>query len=493
MPYKILFSFLILLLCFSCSKDETLPINEIEIPEVEFPTPTTPIDNTNSIFKQSVVETQTAFIETMVTIVKTAMVQPGLYGLQQNTVDTRSCPNTNLTDNGGDGFDKTLQLLFNELGTNCTVGGITYSGEVIVEFEAALGDTDADDSDIQLSALNSFVVNGFAFTQAGGTIDLEQSASSPYGYDFTIVGAPFVATKGDISTSVPVGATGTFEIEDEGEDPANPALWFDNPFSLTLNDAMISCINNVTGASASFCVDTEEEVKFSPQICSCPLDGIIRIKDNNGDCTTPITVQNSSRFDFGDGTCANAGSVTEQVKVIEFWSYDGNPFEAKNNFADGAMSVDVNGLVEDNSTLPTESLQRIGSGSFATDFTWTGPVANSPGALNAGQTLVGNSSSLLPWINEFHYFDNAGGGANGFIEIAGPAGTDLSQYELVLYNGSSGNAYGNVVLTGVIDDEGNGFGALDFQENGIQNANGNAADGIALVKLESTQPLNFCN
>ena len=481
---------LLLLVIFSCTKDnEPLPVNVIpEIPELQ-----TEIDSTDFVFKNNILETQTAFIEIMVTIMKQAMVQPALHGFQQNTVDTRSCPNTFLTDNTGDGFDKTLQLLFNELGTTCTVGGIIYSGEVIVEFEAALGDTDTDDPDIQLSALNSFVANGFAFTQTGGTIDLNQSNGSTYGYDFTITGAPLVVTKGDISTSVPAGTTGTFAIVDEGEDPANPALWFDNPFSLSLEDALISCINNVTGGSASFCTDTEEDIKFAPQNCACPLDGIVRIKDNNGDCSTPVSKENASRYDFGDGTCTNAGSITQLVNVIEFWSYDGDEFIAKNNFAEGFMSTDVNGLVEDNTTLITESLQRIGSGSFANNFTWTGPVANSPGSLNAGQSLVANTSSQLPWINEFHYFDGAGGGANGFVEIAGPAGTDLSQYELILYNGSSGNAYGNVVLTGVIDDEGNGFGALDFQENGIQNANGNAADGIALVKLESTQALNFCN
>lgn len=84
------------------------------------------------------------------------------------------------------------------------------------------------------------------------------------------------------------------------------------------------------------------------------------------------------------------------------------------------------------------------------------------------------------WINEFHY-DNEGTDEGEFIEVAGPAGTDLSAYSLVLYNGSNGLVYDTDVLAGVIDDEMNGIGAvhLDYPVNGIQNG---SPDGIALVK-----------
>src|SRR5574338_37713 len=44
------------------------------------------------------------------------------------------------------------------------------------------------------------------------------------------------------------------------------------------------------------------------------------------------------------------------------------------------------------------------------------------------------------FINEIHY-DNTGTDAGEFIEIAGPAGTDLSGYQLVLYNGAGGAPY----------------------------------------------------
>jgi hypothetical protein len=88
------------------------------------------------------------------------------------------------------------------------------------------------------------------------------------------------------------------------------------------------------------------------------------------------------------------------------------------------------------------------------------------------------------FINEIHY-DNLGADVNEFIEVAGTAGIDLTQYALVLYNGNGGVEYGTTNLTGTIDNEGNGFGAVAFSYpvNGIQNG---APDGVALVKLPNT-------
>ena len=83
------------------------------------------------------------------------------------------------------------------------------------------------------------------------------------------------------------------------------------------------------------------------------------------------------------------------------------------------------------------------------------------------------------FINEIHY-DNTGTDAGEAIEIAGPAGTDLTGWRLVLYNGANGLVYDTDVLSGVIPDQQNGFGTLSFSypSNGIQNG---SPDGMALV------------
>jgi hypothetical protein len=87
------------------------------------------------------------------------------------------------------------------------------------------------------------------------------------------------------------------------------------------------------------------------------------------------------------------------------------------------------------------------------------------------------------FINEIHY-DNDGADTGERIEIAGPAGTDLTGWSLVRYNGSNGLVYStpaaNNVLSGVLEDQGGGFGTavVSYPANGLQNG---APDGIALV------------
>lgn len=90
--------------------------------------------------------------------------------------------------------------------------------------------------------------------------------------------------------------------------------------------------------------------------------------------------------------------------------------------------------------------------------------------------LFSMSNAQTVFINEFHY-DNAGTDQDEGIEIAGPAGTDLSCYKVLLYNGANGLVSNTMTLSGIIPDICNGFGTIWFPgslENG-------APDGFALV------------
>ncbi|WP_339612112.1 proprotein convertase P-domain-containing protein, partial [uncultured Planktosalinus sp.] len=89
----------------------------------------------------------------------------------------------------------------------------------------------------------------------------------------------------------------------------------------------------------------------------------------------------------------------------------------------------------------------------------------------------GSAFGVEVFINEIHY-DNAGADEDEAIEIAGPEGTNLENWTLVLYNGANGLVYHTENLTGTITDQNNGFGTLNFPIEGIQNG---APDGIALV------------
>lgn len=94
------------------------------------------------------------------------------------------------------------------------------------------------------------------------------------------------------------------------------------------------------------------------------------------------------------------------------------------------------------------------------------------------------------WINELHY-DNVGLDTGEGFEIAGAAGTDLTDYAIHKYNGSSGQTYGApILLSGVLPNQSNGIGVLatTLPADALQNG---APDGIALVKISTGNVVQF--
>ena len=88
------------------------------------------------------------------------------------------------------------------------------------------------------------------------------------------------------------------------------------------------------------------------------------------------------------------------------------------------------------------------------------------------------------FINEIHY-DNDGADTGEAIEIAGAAGTDVTGWSIVRYNGNGGAPYGTDALSGVVVDQQGGFGTfiIEYPSNGLQNG---APDGVALVDAGGT-------
>ena len=102
--------------------------------------------------------------------------------------------------------------------------------------------------------------------------------------------------------------------------------------------------------------------------------------------------------------------------------------------------------------------------------------------------LIASLQAQSVFINELHY-DNAGVDANEGVEIAGPAGTDLSHFKLVFYNGATGASYGELPLGGTIPAQGGtAFGTAYFPRAGIQNG---APDGIALIDVVASSVVQF--
>ncbi len=96
--------------------------------------------------------------------------------------------------------------------------------------------------------------------------------------------------------------------------------------------------------------------------------------------------------------------------------------------------------------------------------------------LLAGARLAVADTTVF--INEIHY-DNAGADLNEGIEIAGPAGTNLTGWKVVPYNGSGGTQYTPApTLSATLASTCGSYGVLSVLIAGLQNGN---PDGIALV------------
>ena len=124
---------------------------------------------------------------------------------------------------------------------------------------------------------------------------------------------------------------------------------------------------------------------------------------------------------------------------------------------------------------------------YRNDFSWDGATNGSPEPGEALNT-PGAANEIVPlpaptvFISEIHY-DNDGGDVGEFVEVEGDAGTDLTGWTLVPYNGNGGGQYSVTPLSGTIDDESNGQGAVSFPISGLQNG---SPDGVALVDDSGT-------
>ena len=78
-------------------------------------------------------------------------------------------------------------------------------------------------------------------------------------------------------------------------------------------------------------------------------------------------------------------ALDNNTTLIQFLSYEGS-FAAAGGVASGVTSTDI-GVAETSSTADGESLQLTGSGTTYENFTWSGPLTNTYGAINTGQTF----------------------------------------------------------------------------------------------------------
>lgn len=204
-----------------------------------------------------------------------------------------------------------------------------------------------------------------------------------------------------------------------------------------------------------------------------PLPGVLSIADASvieGDDGTTALVFTVTR------SGGSAGAVSASYALT-------NTTTSNDDFT-GATSGTV--TFADGQTTATITISVVGDTNIEVDETFDLTLFNPTG----GATIADNMATgtiinddLPPqgppevFINEVHY-DTAGADVGEFVEIAGPAGTNLTGWSLVLYNGNGGVVYGTIALSGVIPNQDDGFGTLAFLTPGLQNG---APDGFALV------------
>lgn len=125
-------------------------------------------------------------------------------------------------------------------------------------------------------------------------------------------------------------------------------------------------------------------------------------------------------------------------------------------------------------TVNFEAGSTAGSGTVSASLDSGSPVS-------ANFTVTAASSTTVqPWINEFHYDNSGRTDLNEGVEVAGPAGLDLTGWKLLLINGSGGAVYGTINLNGILSDAGAGYGFQWNDVSPIQNGGPNG-DGLMLV------------
>ncbi|HEV7609680.1 MAG TPA: DNA/RNA non-specific endonuclease [Steroidobacteraceae bacterium] len=97
--------------------------------------------------------------------------------------------------------------------------------------------------------------------------------------------------------------------------------------------------------------------------------------------------------------------------------------------------------------------------------------------LAAAALTLGSFATAQVRISEIHY-DNTGADVGESVEVSAPAGTDLTGWRVVLYNGSGGASYGTLALSGVVPATCDLRGVVVVPAVGMQNG---SPDGLALV------------
>ncbi len=195
--------------------------------------------------------------------------------------------------------------------------------------------------------------------------------------------------------------------------------------------------------------------------------------------TETYACQSNTAGDNNDGVTVEIPYTGSESTITSLSTTSGGTVGGDDPATSADGTITISGLMEGSAW----DLTINGGDCDETTVSGTIPAAYCDPSLTTNVGITGNVDGV--YINEIHY-DNDGTDVGEFVEVAGPAGTDLSDYTISLYNGSDNELYGSndtFPLSGTIDDEGSGVGAIVlFITSGLQNG---APDGVSLSKSGS--------
>jgi uncharacterized protein len=310
-------------------------------------------------------------------------------------------------------------------------------------------------NDVTLSEGNSGTTNySFTVTRSGGT-------TGAVGATWTLANG--TTDNGDF-TAFPQSGTVNFA---DGQTSATITITIAGDAAFESNETFFVNLTSPTGGATIGDAQGQGTITNddAAPVAQLSINDITQAEGNSGTTSFTFTVTRS-----GDTSIAASATWTAVNGTTDAADFTG-ALTGTVSFAAGETSRTV-------------TVQVVGDADVEPNETFTvqlsNPSVNTTITDNSGAGIITNDD-LPPianvFINEIHY-DNAGTDVGEAIEVAGLAGTNLTGWTLVLYNGNGGANYQTIALGGTIADQNNGYGTISVTAAGIQNG---APDGIALV------------
>jgi DNA/RNA endonuclease G (NUC1) len=175
-------------------------------------------------------------------------------------------------------------------------------------------------------------------------------------------------------------------------------------------------------------------------------------------------------------TSATVSPASAMVVVAATQAFAATAFDATSQQIPGVLFTWTSSAP----TIASVNPGGVATGVAAGDATITATAPNGVSASAALHvTAVIQPGFPTTRFSELHY-DNVGADVGEAIEVEGPAGTDLTGWSIVLYDGNGGAAYNTTALTGTIPAtcDTRGVVVVNYPSNGIQNG---SPDGLALI------------